>query len=232
MTMTTTARRITTIVGVAIILALVVGTIRLAAAWTAAAAPLTVAPVSAAELQVRLADERARSAALASQLTELDARSRDLTAALEQAEGRIATDATNAEELDGQLAAAKARLAKLEAMLASTRQAVRATTTSAAISAPAARTSGDSTVAYSWAFAAVTVAGLGGVVALNRSLYRFLLARRGVWFAGGAFVLHCFYYLYSTAAFTWCWVGRLLGHRGGVAARARGGAAMPSLDGR
>lgn len=142
MTSALVARRITTIAAVAIVLGLVVGTIRVAAAWTAAAAPLTISPVSASELQGKLADERARSAALASQLTALDARSRDLTAALEQAQLRLATDAANAEDLDGQLVAAKDHLAKTQAALVRARQALRATTASAVITAPAAGTSG------------------------------------------------------------------------------------------
>jgi septal ring factor EnvC (AmiA/AmiB activator) len=140
MTSALVVRRMTTIAAVAIVVGLVVGTIRVAAAWTVAAAPLTISPVSASELQAKLADERARSASLASHLSALDARSRELTAALEQAQRRLAADAATAEDLDGQLVAAKDRLAKVEAALARARQALRATTATAVIPA-AARTS-------------------------------------------------------------------------------------------
>jgi hypothetical protein len=80
-------------------------------------------------------------------------------------------------------------------------------------------------VAYSPALAALPLASLGGVVALNHRLYRFLLARRGAWFASRALSLHCLYYLYSSAAFAWCWSARVV-HRARVRATAQGVAAI------
>lgn len=50
---------------------------------------------------------------------------------------------------------------------------------------------------------------LCAVVALNRELYGFFLRRRGVGFAVGACALHLFYYVYSSAAFAWCWAGHV-----------------------
>jgi peptidoglycan hydrolase CwlO-like protein len=142
MTGTLAARRVVTALGVVIVLSLAVGAIRVAAAWTASAAPLTVAPVSVIELQARLSDERARSAALAGQLEALDAQSRDLATALDEARGRIDADASHAADLDGQLGAAKARLAKVEAALARARQALRGTGTAATAPATVARQNG------------------------------------------------------------------------------------------
>ena len=55
-------RRLITAVGVIAALVLGFGSIKAAAAWTAASAPLTVAPVPVAAIQDRLADEQARSA--------------------------------------------------------------------------------------------------------------------------------------------------------------------------
>ena len=71
MTTSLLVRRSVTIVGVALAIIVGFGTIRVAAAWTAASAPLVVAPTTAATLQGRLADEQTRSAALTDQLTAL-----------------------------------------------------------------------------------------------------------------------------------------------------------------
>ena len=80
-------------------------------------------------------------------------------------------------------------------------------------------------VAYSPALAALSLASLGGVVVLNHRLYRFLLARRGAWFASRALPLHCLYYLYSSAAFAWCWSARVV-RRARARATAQGVAAI------
>jgi GT2 family glycosyltransferase len=45
----------------------------------------------------------------------------------------------------------------------------------------------------------------GGILLLNRGFYRFLVDRRGVPFAAGAFGLHVLYYAYAGATFAWCW---------------------------
>lgn len=125
MTSAIVARRIVTTVAFVIVLALSAGAIRIAAAWTAASAPLTAAPASVAVLQAALEDERARAAALTQQLEALDSRSQDLAAALGQAQGRISADAAHARDLNEGLASAKARLTKLETTLARARQALR-----------------------------------------------------------------------------------------------------------
>jgi septal ring factor EnvC (AmiA/AmiB activator) len=119
-------RRLATTVGVVLVIVLALGAIRAAAAWTASAAPLPVAPVSATELRARLVDEQARSAALLDQLATLDGRSRDLASALEQASARITADADHAKDLAAQLQSAKRKLAKLEAAVSKARAAVAA----------------------------------------------------------------------------------------------------------
>ena len=119
-------RRLATAVGVVAVLALGYGSIRAASAWTAASAPLTVAPVSVRTLQANLADEQARSEALTQQLQALDARSQDLETALSQAQERIDSDATHAGDLEQQLAEAKAKLAKMEASIAKAKKALAA----------------------------------------------------------------------------------------------------------
>ena len=43
-------------------------------------------------------------------------------------------------------------------------------------------------------------------ILLNREFYRFYLRRRGLFFAIRVIPLHALYYLYSAAAFVWCWL--------------------------
>ena len=142
MTAAPIGRRITVVLGIAIVLVLVAGAIRLAAAWAADAAPLTIAPASATQLAADLGAERARADAVTRQLEELDARSQDLAAALGQARDRVAADAANAAKLKDRLATAKSRLATLEAQLARARVALGSTALARSTSAAATRSSG------------------------------------------------------------------------------------------
>lgn len=121
----TSTRRLLTVMAVAASLLLGFGAIRASAVWTAAAAPLAVAPVSAEALQGRLAEESDRSAALLERLTSLTAHADELSAALAAAEARIGQDAGHAADLARDLAAAKKKLAALEKSI---RQANRART--------------------------------------------------------------------------------------------------------
>ena len=125
-------RRLLTVVGVIAVLALGFGSIRAASAWTAASAPLPVAPVSVATLRATLDQEQARSEALASQLRELDARSRDLETALTQAHERIDADVSKAGETEDQLAVASSKLADLERAIAKAKKALAAQAAAAA----------------------------------------------------------------------------------------------------
>ena len=143
MTAALVGRRMTVVLGIAIVLVFVVGAIRLAAAWAAEAASLTIAPASATQLAADLADERARADAVTHQLEELDARSQDLAAALGQARDRVAADAANAAKLKDRLATAKSRLATLEAQLARARQALGSTARAPASAAVAGRSGGE-----------------------------------------------------------------------------------------
>ena len=113
-------RRATIVAAVALTLSIGGLAVRAAAVWTAASAPLTVAPESATGLAQQLADEQARSAALEQQLTALADQTTDLTAALQTASERIASDAQTAKTLRDKLAAARKRLA---AMVRATRPA-------------------------------------------------------------------------------------------------------------
>jgi chromosome segregation ATPase len=125
-------RRIVTLVGVIAVLALGVGSIRAAAAWTAASAPLTVAPITVSALETDLANERARSDALRVQLRSLDGHARDLERALAQAQSRVESDTAGATDLEDQLAAATAKLAKLEKAIAKAKRDLAARAAAAA----------------------------------------------------------------------------------------------------
>jgi chromosome segregation ATPase len=118
-------RRLVTVFGVIAALMIGFGSIRAAAAWTAASAPLTVAPVSVTKLQDRLAVEQARSVDLRLQLQTLTTQSTELTAALEAAQAQITSDTDHATQLAKDLKAAKQKLAKLEASIAKARQAAQ-----------------------------------------------------------------------------------------------------------
>jgi DNA repair exonuclease SbcCD ATPase subunit len=118
MTIALPVRRALTVVGVVAALALGLGSIEAAAAWAAASAPLTVAPVTVSSLQARLATEQTRSQALLDRLEALDGRSRDLSAALTTANDRIVADQQSTDALEQQLATAKGKLAKLEHAIA------------------------------------------------------------------------------------------------------------------
>lgn len=107
-------RRALVLAGVALSLVLGAATIRAAATWASASAPLTDAPPTVAALNDALALEQARSAALREQLDQLVVGSADLSTALAAARDRIAADAGHADELRSALATAKDRLAALE----------------------------------------------------------------------------------------------------------------------
>ena len=53
---------------------------------------------------------------------------------------------------------------------------------------------------------AALLLAVGGLLALNRGFYLFLLDRRGPLFAARAVPLHLLYYAYASATFGWCWV--------------------------
>ncbi len=118
-------RRLATVVAVIAALVVGYGSIRAAAAWTAASAPLSVAPVPVSALQDRLAVEQARSEDLRAQLETLTTQSTDMTAALEAAQSQIVTDTDHANALAQELKDAKKKLAKLEASIAKAKRAAQ-----------------------------------------------------------------------------------------------------------
>jgi chromosome segregation ATPase len=139
------ARRIATAAGVIAVLAIGLGSIRAASAWTAASAPLTVAPVTISSLEADLAQERARSDALRTQLLELDTRSRELETALVQARERIGSDTVHAGELEDQLKDATGKLEKLEKAIAKAKRDLAARVAAAKAASAAQASTSNST---------------------------------------------------------------------------------------
>lgn len=138
-------RRALTVIGVVAVLAIGVGSIRAAAAWTAASAPLTVATVSVKALEASLEVERARSAALETRLDALDQRSRDLAAALADAQARVVVDSGDADAIAEQMAEASAKLARVEAAIAKAERSLKATQAAARRQAAAVAAAASST---------------------------------------------------------------------------------------
>jgi chromosome segregation ATPase len=116
-------RRPLVVLGVLLSLFLGAASIRAAAAWTAASAPLADRPPSVERLRAELATEQARSRALQTHLDQLNSDSTDLSAALGAAGDRIAIDASQAKQLQDSLAAAKVKLAALEKSIGRARAA-------------------------------------------------------------------------------------------------------------
>ena len=129
MTLALGIRRASVILGVVAALMLGALSIRFAAAWTAAAAPLAVPPASLTSIEAALTAEQQRSAALMAELRGLESASADLTAALAAAQDTVAGDAATAAALRSDLAKAQAKLATLQAALAKTAAARSVMTT-------------------------------------------------------------------------------------------------------
>ena len=137
MTVLHVLRRPLVVIGVVLSLVLGVVTIRSAAEWTAASAPLAVKPPSIQQLQADLAAEQARSADLQARLDGLTGDSTDLVAALQAASERIAADATQAAGLQASLKSAQSKLTALERSI---RRAQAAAARAPSVAAPAAAT--------------------------------------------------------------------------------------------
>jgi peptidoglycan hydrolase CwlO-like protein len=127
--------------GVAGSLVLGAVTVRAAAEWTAASAPLTVAPESVDSLRARLAAEHDRTLALQAQLGQLRTDAQGLATALDAASTRITDDTTLATSLEQRLAAAQTRLKALERSIAQADAAARARAAQAAAPRPASTSS-------------------------------------------------------------------------------------------
>ena len=129
-------RRIVVVLGVAAALVAGGATVRAAAMWTAASAPLTAPPASLSSIQNALEQEKARSAALEQQLQDLTSATKGLGVALDAANSQVATDADTAAALRTSLEAAQARLASLQKSLGSGGTTTKSSSGSAPAPAP------------------------------------------------------------------------------------------------
>jgi peptidoglycan hydrolase CwlO-like protein len=110
-------RRTLIAVATGAVLAVAVGTVRVAADWRAAAAPLDAPPVSAQALQAQLADELARAQALSAEIDSLGGQINDLESVLATAGDRVGGDTVAAETLKSDLDVAKQQLTSLQKQL-------------------------------------------------------------------------------------------------------------------
>lgn len=138
MTIPLFARRSLVVIGVIASLAVGASAIQAASEWTAAAAPLQIAPASITSIQAALAGEQERSAALEGQLATLQTATSELAAALTAAQGQVETDATSAAALRADLEAAQAKLKTVEAALAKAAKAASAANSGSFSSSPTA----------------------------------------------------------------------------------------------
>jgi len=99
------------------VIAVAAGTVKVAADWRAASAPLDVAPVGMESVNLQLVSETDRAGALSEQIGSVAGDIATLQGALLEANQHIAGDAQGAETLKKDLAAAKKKLDALQAQL-------------------------------------------------------------------------------------------------------------------
>lgn len=99
------------------VIAAAAGTVKVAADWRAAAAPLDTAPAGMDSISAEFVSETDRTSVLTGQVDDVASQLTDLQAAVEQANGQVGGDAKTADQLRTDLAAAKAKLATLQGQL-------------------------------------------------------------------------------------------------------------------
>ena len=131
MTLRLALRRIAVTAGVAACLVLGAATIRAAAVWTAANAPLDK-PIPVQELTNDLATEQVRSVSLAARLDGVGAQTAAINEALGAAAAQVATDQETADDLKARLAAAQKKLKAVNRQIAQATARLRAAATAPA----------------------------------------------------------------------------------------------------
>jgi len=100
------------------VLAVAIGTVKVAADWRAAAAPLDVAPVGMDTIDAQMVAETDRAGVLSDQIDEVASQVAALGAALLEATDHVNGDTRTAESLKQALADAQAKLEALQGQLA------------------------------------------------------------------------------------------------------------------
>jgi chromosome segregation ATPase len=100
------------------VMGLAVGTVKVAADWRAAAAPLDAAPVGMETLSAQLVSENDRASWLSEQMGSVAGQVATLQSAVLDANSHVSSDSQSADALKQSLAATKAKLDTLKGQLA------------------------------------------------------------------------------------------------------------------
>ncbi len=111
------ARRAFVLGATVAVVGMAMGTVKVAADWRAADAPLDVAPVGLDTINAQLVSEQDRTGVLTEEIGSVAGQIADLQAALSAANGQVAGDAKSAESLQAALAAAQHKLDALRGQL-------------------------------------------------------------------------------------------------------------------
>ena len=111
------ARRAFVLGATVAVVGMAMGTVKVAADWRAADAPLDVAPVGLDTINAQLVSEQDRTGVLTEEIGSVAGQIADLQAALAAANGQGAGDAKSAESLQAALAAAQHKLDALRGQL-------------------------------------------------------------------------------------------------------------------
>ncbi|OGO54441.1 MAG: hypothetical protein A2V85_05070 [Chloroflexi bacterium RBG_16_72_14] len=126
------ARRAIVLGATVAVVGMAIGTVKVAADWRAADAPLDVAPVGLDTINAQLVSERDRTGALTDEIGSVAIQIADLQAALTAANGQVAGDAKSAESLEAALAAAQRKLKTLQGQLKAAQERLSALNRAAA----------------------------------------------------------------------------------------------------
>jgi septal ring factor EnvC (AmiA/AmiB activator) len=126
------ARRAIVLGATIAVVGMAIGTVRVAADWRAADAPLDVAPVGLDTINAQLVSEQERTGALTDEIGSVATQIADLQAALTAANGQVAGDTDSAESLQAALAAAQRKLKTLQGQLEAAQERLSALNRAAA----------------------------------------------------------------------------------------------------
>jgi septal ring factor EnvC (AmiA/AmiB activator) len=113
------------------------GTVKVAADWRAADAPLDVAPVGVETINARLVSETDRAGVLAEEIDTVAAQIDDLRSAVASADQQVTDDTEGAQALQAELAAAAKKLETLQGQLKAANERLSALNRAAARQAAA-----------------------------------------------------------------------------------------------
>jgi chromosome segregation ATPase len=119
------------------VIAAAVGTVKVAADWRAADAPLDVAPVGVETINAQLVSETDRAGVLVEEIDAVAAEIADLRSAVASADQQVTDDTESAQVLEAELAAAAKKLETLQGQLKAANERLSALNRAAARQAAA-----------------------------------------------------------------------------------------------